>query len=400
VNDSKGAVGSHLDRHEHLGEGTCGKACFESVARMKRFANVPCILETAKEGTLRGKLPDLANAAWLRALACVALCAGAALAQGGCRAWAKPDSQVAQAEASIPADATPEEAARIAAARQAAAQGDHRRAMQDLGTLLEENPRLVDAKVAIGDAARVQGDLRAALRTYEAALQADPRNQDARVGIAQVHEAAGRWEDAVRAWRQALLASPHDQRALAGIVRCLQRTGDEAGALPFLERLAADPGADSDTWAALGHAHLVAGRNADAVAAYEEAVELGEVAQATMDGLVTAYSAEGRWAEAASTAEESARRWPSARSSERAAWLCFRQGDMARAAALYRRAAQQDPASVRAWNGVGACALNAWLLSDRLDGAARDEARRAFERSLALDGAQPQVRKIVAQYRP
>ena len=204
----------------------------------------------------------------------------------------------------------------------------------------------------------------------------------------------------MRAWRQALLASPHDQRALAGIVRCLQRTGDEAGALPFLERLAADPGADSETWAALGHAHLVAGRNADAVAAYEEAVELGEVAQATMDGLVTAYSAEGRWAEAASTAEESARRWPGARSSERAAWLCFRQGDMPRAAALYRRATQQDPGSVRAWNGVGACALNAWLVSDWLDGAARDEARRAFERSLALDGAQPQVRKIVAQYRP
>ncbi len=400
VNDSKGAVGSHLDRHEHLGGGTCGEACFRSVARMKAFANVPCILETAKEGTLRGALPDLANAAWLRALACLVLCAGVTLATGGCRSWAKPESQVAKAEASIPADPTPEEAARIARAREIAQQGDYRQAMQDLGALVEQNPRLVEAKVAVADAARVQGDLRAAQRSYEATLAVAPDNLDARVGLAEVHEAAGRDPDAIRAYRQALLAHPADARAMAGVARCLERTGDFAGAVPFLERICADAAADADAWTRLGRAYLRTGRAADAVTACEEAVEMGEVQRDTMDALVSAYAASGRWSEAASSAEELARRWPDARASERAAYLCFRQGDMARAAAAYRTAAQQDPASVRAWNGVGACALNAWLLSDRLDGTAREEARRAFARSLELDAAQASVEKLVKQYRP
>ena len=400
VNDSKGAVGSHLDRHEHLGNGTCGEACFRSVARMKAFAHVPCILETAKEGKLRGQLPDLANAAWLRALACLALCAGVALAMPGCRAWAKPEGQVAKAEASIPADPTPEEAARIARAREIAQQGDYRQALQDLGALVEQNPRLVDAKVAVADTARVQGDLRAAQRNYEATLAVKPDSLDARVGLAEVHEAAGRDADAVRSYRQALLAHPGDPRAMAGVARCLERTGDFAGAVPFLERICADAGADADAWTRLCRAYLRTGRAADAVTACEEAVELGEVQRDTMDALVAAYAASARWAEAASAAEELARRWPDARASERAAYLCFRQGDLARAAASYRRAAEQDPASVRAWNGVGACALNAWLLSDRLDGTAREEARRAFERSLQLDPAQPAVEKLVKQYRP
>jgi hypothetical protein len=49
---------------------------------------------------------------------------------------------------------------------------------------------------------------------------------------------------------------------------------------------------------------------------------------------------------------------------------------------------------------VGVCALNAWLLSDRLDGAAREEARRAFERSLEVNASQPQVQKLLRTYAP
>jgi hypothetical protein len=46
------------------------------------------------------------------------------------------------------------------------------------------------------------------------------------------------------------------------------------------------------------------------------------------------------------------------------------------------------------------CALNAWILSDRLDGAAREEARGAFERSLAIEPAQPQVTRLLQTWAP
>ncbi|MCW3071189.1 MAG: nfo [Bacteroidetes bacterium] len=47
LNDSKGGLGSRLDRHAHIGEGLLGLAPFEYI--MKNFPHVPKVLETSKE---------------------------------------------------------------------------------------------------------------------------------------------------------------------------------------------------------------------------------------------------------------------------------------------------------------------------------------------------------------
>lgn len=399
ANDSKGALGSHLDRHEHLGSGTCGKPCFAAIAHMRSFQNVPIIMETPKEGKLRAEEPDSANAAWLRALV-LALCASISVTMlGGCRPWAKSDAELTAARVGAVAP-TPEETDRLRRAQGVAARGDYQEALGEFRTLLIENPRLVDVQVAVGGITLEQGDIRAAQRSYEAAIQADPRNVDAHIGLARTHLAAQRNEDAVRCYRQALVLAPADMRAVAGIADALERSGNRSAAIPFLERLAADAGADSDAWSRVARAYLIAGRAAEASAAYEEAVTLGEVSEGTMDGLIAAYTSESRFSEASSAGTEFALRWPSAAASERAAWLAFRASDYERAIVAYRRAAEQDPRSIKAWNGIGVCALNSWLLSDRLDGGAREEARRAFEQSLAVEPAQPQVEKLLRTYAP
>jgi deoxyribonuclease-4 len=46
LNDSKTALGSHVDRHESLGSGTIGTECFASIAADSRFSSIPLILET------------------------------------------------------------------------------------------------------------------------------------------------------------------------------------------------------------------------------------------------------------------------------------------------------------------------------------------------------------------
>lgn len=400
ANDSKGALGSHLDRHEHLGQGTCGRAFFASIAHAAALRNVPLIMETPKEGRLRGRDPDRANAAWFRALALLLAAALPMLAVGGCRPWAKPESEVAAMRSGVAVEPTPEEADRIRRAQAVAQRGEYQQALVEFRSILAENPRLVDAQLAVGRTTMAQGDLRAAQRSYEAAIRADPRNVDAQVGLAGVHAAAGRPDDAMKCYRQALVVAPGDLRAVRGVADMLEVTNQQSAALPFIERLCADPGADAETWTRLGQSYLRAGRNADATAAFEEAVALGEVEQPTMDGLVAAYTAELRYSEAASAAGEYARRWPTAAASERAAWLAFRAGDYGRAIAAYRTATQQDPGSIKAWNGVGVCALNAWILSDRLDGTAREEARGAFERSLAIEPAQPQVTRLLRSWEP
>ncbi len=48
LNDSKGALGSHIDRHQHLGEGELGREPFGFILNDPRWRHHPLLLETPK----------------------------------------------------------------------------------------------------------------------------------------------------------------------------------------------------------------------------------------------------------------------------------------------------------------------------------------------------------------
>jgi len=50
LNDSKGGLGSRLDRHAHIGEGALGTEAFRPLLQDPRLQTVPMILETPKDG--------------------------------------------------------------------------------------------------------------------------------------------------------------------------------------------------------------------------------------------------------------------------------------------------------------------------------------------------------------
>jgi deoxyribonuclease-4 len=50
LNDSKKPLGSRVDRHEHIGQGQLGLEAFWLLVNDPRFASVPMIMETPKEG--------------------------------------------------------------------------------------------------------------------------------------------------------------------------------------------------------------------------------------------------------------------------------------------------------------------------------------------------------------
>lgn len=52
LNDSKGALGSNVDRHTHIGEGDIGVDGFRWLLNDLRWAGIPMLLETPKEDTL------------------------------------------------------------------------------------------------------------------------------------------------------------------------------------------------------------------------------------------------------------------------------------------------------------------------------------------------------------
>ena len=69
LNDSVGALGSRKDRHAHIGDGTCGEACFKAVLRVPAWRGIPMVLETEKEGGPDGRSWDVVNLEALRSLA-------------------------------------------------------------------------------------------------------------------------------------------------------------------------------------------------------------------------------------------------------------------------------------------------------------------------------------------
>jgi len=68
VNDSKTALGSHVDRHEHIGKGRIGLEGFRYFMTAPEFVGVPKVLETPKEKEMK---EDVENMERLRSL-----CAG------------------------------------------------------------------------------------------------------------------------------------------------------------------------------------------------------------------------------------------------------------------------------------------------------------------------------------
>lgn len=65
LNDSKGDLGSRIDRHQHIGEGYLGLEPFRFIINDKRFQNIPMIIETPKDG---GYKKDVENLTILRSL--------------------------------------------------------------------------------------------------------------------------------------------------------------------------------------------------------------------------------------------------------------------------------------------------------------------------------------------
>jgi len=52
LNDSKGATGKHLDRHEHIGQGTIGRDAMRAIVTHSQLQHLPFILETPEVETM------------------------------------------------------------------------------------------------------------------------------------------------------------------------------------------------------------------------------------------------------------------------------------------------------------------------------------------------------------
>ncbi len=59
LNDSKTALGSRVDRHDHIGKGKIGLAPFREIMRSGEFAAIPKVLETPKKEDLKEDVENM-----------------------------------------------------------------------------------------------------------------------------------------------------------------------------------------------------------------------------------------------------------------------------------------------------------------------------------------------------
>ncbi|MBI2429604.1 MAG: deoxyribonuclease IV [Ignavibacteriales bacterium] len=59
INDSKKGLGSHVDRHEHIGKGAIGLTGFRLLMNDERFTHIPKILETPKSEDLHEDVENM-----------------------------------------------------------------------------------------------------------------------------------------------------------------------------------------------------------------------------------------------------------------------------------------------------------------------------------------------------
>jgi deoxyribonuclease-4 len=65
LNDCKAGLGARVDRHEHIGRGTLGKAAFANILNDPRWHALPGVLETPKGPEMK---EDVVNLRVLRSL--------------------------------------------------------------------------------------------------------------------------------------------------------------------------------------------------------------------------------------------------------------------------------------------------------------------------------------------
>lgn len=416
VNDSEGAMGSRKDRHAHIGDGCCGDACFHAILNAKALRDVPMILETPKEEDEsdgrdgkkdESKVWDLVNIERLEAIralksmAVIALVALSCVSAVGCQLFSKGAGSAkgtTTTQRTAPVEPTVQEQATLTAATQLRTTGDNEAALALFQELLDKNPLLPEAYVGIGDVRFAQGRFTEAEPSYKRAVTLDPADFQAQYGHGRSLQMLGRLAESIGAYQRALVANPKSAEVNLNMATAYLSLGDPRVAAQFAERAVQLEPRNGAAHVNLGVAYERLGRPADALMQYQAAAELLPQTPQLLTNMVNAYVADGRYPEAVNTAIALTKLASGPETYERLGWAEFRAGNYDSSSVAYRQAVVLDPNYWPAWNGIGVNALNRWLLSEKKDGVAASEARRAFRSSMQANPNQPKVLKLYTTY--
>jgi tetratricopeptide (TPR) repeat protein len=283
-------------------------------------------------------------------------------------------------------------------AEQAREDGEYEVALALFREIIAEKPTDTNAYLGIGDTYLDLEKYRTAEPYYERAARIEPRNYRAQFSYGRVLQFLQRFVEALRLYHRALDLNPDGMEANLGLGATYLKMDEPEHAVAYAEKAVQVAPTNGDARANLGRVYEANGRNDEAIEQFLVALELIEDPRSVMHQLTSILIKEARYVEARNTADSLVKLDPSGASYTLMGRAQFKLGSYRDSIVSYRMAAQLDPDSWDAWNGVGINALNAWLLSDKSEDAARLEARDAFRHSLQLNNDQQKLIMLMQKY--
>lgn len=297
-----------------------------------------------------------------------------------------------------PAPSADEAGAAITRGKLLASQGLDEIALSEFERAIAINPTLTPAYIGMGEIYKKRGDFSQAQKKYESAANIEPQNFDAQLNNGLMLQLLNRVADAIRAYLRALAIKPNDFDANLNIATAYFQLGEPGPGLPYAKRAVELKGDSGAARVNLGAIYAALNQHDLAVIEYQQAAELMELSPELLLNLADSLGKTKRFEEMQNTLEQLVKTSPSPVAYERLATAFFRQQRFDDALASFRKALDLDAQYYPALNGVGVCLLNRWLMSNRQDLDAREEAINALRKSLQIERKQPAVLDLVNRY--
>ena len=271
-------------------------------------------------------------------------------------------------------------------ARQQFEQGQVKRALATTENVLQNSPTYAPAHVLLGSIYLEQDRLAAAKEAFTRATALDPGSGEAHYGLGVLAERRQQLEVALEHYQTAWQSQPDKPMYLLAVVDTQVAMGDVAGALARLEGALGQVEENPSLYLTAGRLCMQLGQRERAVAFYREARLLAPESAMVRETLGLALLETGQAAEALGYFQELATE--AERQNLDSRWVyelgkgdCyFALGQYHEAQRAYELVCNDNPSDARAW----ARQAQAALAGEKLD-----VARLCAQRSVALDGANP-----------
>lgn len=251
----------------------------------------------------------------------------------------------------------------------------------------KKNPSPADALMRSARVRAAAGEFNKAMEDLKTAMNLNPRNPRVLHEFGEIYFQRGMLEDSEKAYKKAILFAPQFTRAYDGLTRIYAKKGDDEKLLRTLREGVRVSPKNANRQTLLGKAMLAAGDSKEAGKAFDAAIKAEPNNPVVRQNIAEALLDKGMDAEASEMFEASLKINPENVHVYNRLGIAYRkQGKCAEAIAAYQKALEIDPEDENLHYNLGRAFL---------EGGMKDKAVPCFEKALELHPELREARQIL-----